>query len=77
MKSKTQQGHVDMMIDLGIAFESFFLRGISQEMTFRFSLRGSLYLGDDLEQRGRIKKDLSDSTDTGPEPYTRGPYPTE
>ncbi len=58
MKSKTQQGYVDKMIDLGIAFESFFLRGISQEVTFRFSLRGSLYLGKDIEERSRIKREL-------------------
>ena len=56
MKSKTQQGYVDKMIDLGIAFESFFLRGISQEVTFRFSLRGSLYLEEDLEGRSRLKE---------------------
>ena len=58
MKSKTQQGYVDKMIDLGIAFESFFLRGISQEVTFRFSLRGSLYLEEDLEGRSRLKREL-------------------
>ena len=58
MKSKTQQGYVDKLIDLGIAFESFFLRGISQEVTFRFSLRGSLYLGQDLEERSRLKREL-------------------
>ena len=58
MKSKTQQGYVDKLIDLGIAFESFFLRGISQEVTFRFSLRGSLYLGEDLDERSRLKREL-------------------
>ncbi len=58
MKSKTQQGYVDKMIDLGIAFESFFLSGIGQEVTFRFSLRGSLYLGKDIEERSRIKREL-------------------
>ena len=60
MKSKTQQGYVDKMIDLGIAFESFFLRGISQEVTFRFSLRGSLYLEEDLEERSRLKRELEE-----------------
>ena len=58
MKSKTQQGYVDRVIDLGIAFESFFLRGISQEVTFRFSLRGSLYLGDGVKERSRLKREL-------------------
>ena len=58
MKSKTQQGYVDKMIDLGIAFESFFLSGISQEVTFRFSLRGSLYLEEGIEERTGLKKKL-------------------
>ena len=58
MKSKTQQGYVDKLIDLGIAFESFFLRGIIHELTFRFSLRGSLYLGEGLKERSRLKKEL-------------------
>ena len=57
-KSKTQQGYVDKMIDLGIAFESFLLRGISQEVTFRFSLRGSLYLEEGIEARRRLKREL-------------------
>ena len=58
VKSKTSRGDVDKMIDLGIAFESFFLRGISQEVTFRFSLRGSLYLEEGMEERTRLKKEL-------------------
>ncbi len=58
MKSKTQRGYVDKLIDLGIAFESFFLRGISQEVTFRFSLRGSLYLREGLKERSQLKKEL-------------------
>ena len=57
-KSKTLQDRVDKMIDLGIAFESFFLGGISQELTFRFSLRGSLYLEEGLAARGRLKREL-------------------
>ena len=58
MKSTTQQGYVDKMIDLGIAFESFFLRGIGQEVTFRFTLRGSLYLGEGIEERSQLKREL-------------------
>ena len=59
-QSKTQRGYVDKMIDLGIAFESFFLRGISQEVSFRFSLRGSLYLEEGIEARRRLKKELEE-----------------
>ena len=60
IKSKTHQGYVDKMIDLGIAFESFFLRGINQEVTFRFSLRGSLYLEEGIEGRKRLKRELEE-----------------
>ena len=55
VKSKSHQGHVDKMIDLGIAMESFYLRGIRDELSFRFRLRASLYLGDGIEQRRRLK----------------------
>ena len=57
-QSKTQQGYVDKMIDLGIAFESFFLRGIKEELTFRFRLHASLYLAEGLEQRKRLMKEF-------------------
>ena len=60
MKSKSQQEYVDKIIDLGIAFESFFLGDINQEVTFRFSLRGSLYLRDGLKERRRLKRELTE-----------------
>ena len=58
MKSKTHQGSVDKMIDLGIAMESFYLRGIRGELSFRFRLRGSLHLGGDMEERKQLKKEF-------------------
>ena len=58
MKSKTHQGYVDKMIDLGIALESFYLRGIRDELSFRLRLRAALYLGDGIEQRIQLKKDF-------------------
>ena len=51
VKSKTNQGYVDKMIDLGIALESFYLRGIRNELSFRLRLRASLHLEDGIEQR--------------------------
>ena len=60
MKSKTQQSYVDKMIDLGIAFESFYLGGIRDELTFRFSLRASLFLTQEIEQRKKLKKELEE-----------------
>ena len=56
IKSKTHQGYVDRMIDLGIAFESFYLRGIRNELSFRFRLRASLYLEDGVDQRALLKR---------------------
>ena len=56
MKSKTRQGYVDKMIDLGIAMESFYLRGIRGELSFRFRLRAALHLGESSEERKRLKK---------------------
>ena len=58
MKSKSHQGYVDKMIDLGIAFESFYLRGIRNELSFRFRLRASLYLEDGMEKRRLLKKEF-------------------
>ena len=60
MKSKTHQGNVDKMIDLGIAFESFYLRGIRDELSFRFRLRASLYMGEGIEQRKRLSKEFKE-----------------
>ena len=60
MKSKTQQSYVDKMIDLGIAFESFYLGGIRDELTFRFSLRAALFLAQEIEQRKKLKKEFEE-----------------
>ena len=54
------QDHVDKMIDLGIAFESFFLGDNNREVTFRFSLRGALYLEQEIEARRRLIGELRD-----------------
>ena len=43
--AKKQKQDVDKMIDLGVAFESLYLRKITQELQFRFIIRASLYLG--------------------------------
>ena len=60
MNSKTHRGYVDRMIDLGIAMESFYLRGIGEQLTFRFRLRGSLHLGKDVAERQRLIKQFGD-----------------
>ena len=59
-RSMMQDGLVDNMIDLGIAMESFFLSGTSnhEQLTFRFRLRGSLYLGQTLEQRRLLLREF-------------------
>ena len=52
-RSMMPDRYEDNMIDLGIAMESFFLSGMRErdQLSFRFRLRGSLYLGQTLEQR--------------------------
>lgn len=60
MKSMMPDGYEDNMIDLGIAMESFFLSGLRErdQLSFRFRLRGSLYLGQTLEQRGMLIREF-------------------
>ena len=50
-RSMEQGDAVDSMIDLGIAFESLYLRGASAELSFRFQLRAAWYLGKDQADR--------------------------
>lgn len=60
MKSMMPDRSEDNMIDLGIAMESFFLSGSQErdQLSFRFRLRGSLYLGQTLDQRGMLIKEF-------------------
>ena len=60
MNSMTYQGTVDSMIDLGIAMESFYLRGLREQQTFRFRLRGSLHLGEGVAERKRLIKEFGE-----------------
>ena len=50
-RSMGQGDDIDSMIDLGIAFESLYLRGGNTELSFRFQLRAAWYLGKDLADR--------------------------
>ena len=77
MKSKTHQGYVDKMIDLGLAMESFYLRGIRNELTFRFRLRASLYLEDGIEQRRRLMKDFRQIYDIRSKAVHEGTVPKQ
>ena len=38
--------------------ESFYLRGIRDELSFRFRLRASLHLGEGIEERKRLKREF-------------------
>jgi len=60
MKSMTPDRYEDSMIDLGIAMESFFLSDLRErdQLSFRFRLRGSLYLGQTLEQRRMLIREF-------------------
>ena len=77
IKSKTHEGYVDKMIDLGIAFESFYLRGIRDELSFRFRLRASLYLEDGMEERRLLKKDFRQIYDIRSEAVHEGSVPKQ
>ena len=77
IKSKTNQGYVDRMIDLGIAFESFYLRGIRDELSFRLRLRAALYLGDGIQQRTQLKKEFRQIYDIRSEAVHEGTVPEQ
>ena len=77
IKSKTHQGYVDRMIDLGIAFESFYLRGIRNELSFRFGLRASLYLEDGVEQRALLKREIGQIYDIRSQAVHEGTVPQQ
>ena len=61
------QSLVDQFVDLRMALEALFLRDFtneqSQEMRFRLSLFGAWFLGQDFEDRRRIRKVLRDAYD--------------
>ena len=77
MKSKTQQSYVDKMIDLGIAFESFFLNDLDRVNTFRFSLRGAFYLEQGIEARRRLIGKLRDIYKYRSKAVHKGALPNE
>ena len=63
----SRQGLVDQFVDLRMALEALFLRDFanerSQEMRFRLSLFGAWLLGQNFEDRVRIRKVLRDAYD--------------
>ncbi len=64
----SRHGLVDQFVDLRMALEALFLRDFtnehSQEMRFRLSLVGAWFLGQDFEDRRRIRRVLRDAYDT-------------
>ena len=68
MKSKSSRGGlVDQFVDLRMALEALYLRDFanenSQEMRFRLALFGAWFLGNDFQDRQRIRKTLRDAYD--------------
>ena len=63
----SSQGLVDQFVDMRMALEALFLRDFtneqSQEMRFRLSLFGAWFLGQDFEDRRRIRKVLREAYD--------------
>ena len=64
----SHQGLVDQFVDLRMALEALFLKDFtnehSQEMRFRLALMGAWFLGQDFEDRRRIRNVLRDAYDT-------------
>ena len=60
VKSKANRNDVDKAIDLGVAFESLYLRNDSPEITFRLSVSAALHLGEDRPERENIASELKD-----------------
>lgn len=64
----SRQDLVDQYVDLRMALEALLLRDFtneqSQEMRFRLSLIGAWFLGQDFEDRRRIRKTLRNAYDT-------------
>ena len=77
VKSKTNQDHVDKMIDLGIALESFYLAGIGErdQLSFRFRLRASLYLGESMDNRKQLIREFREIYDCRSKAVHEGKLP--
>ncbi len=60
IKSKAERNPVDKIIDLGIAFEAFYLSetDYNREIRFRFSLHAAWHLGKNKEQRKALIKEF-------------------
>lgn len=59
IKSKAGDNPEDKIIDLGIAFEAFYLsEGTKDQLTLQFRLRAAWHLGEDKEQRKRLMKEF-------------------
>ncbi len=54
LKSKNE-GWVDQIIDLGIAFEAIYLDETKEQLSYTFRTRAAWYLGEDLSERQRYR----------------------
>ena len=57
-RSMEQRDDTDSMIDLGIALESLYLKGLESELSFRFQLRAAWYLGKDQTDREALMEEF-------------------
>ena len=72
LQAKRNSGYVDQLIDLGIAFESLYLKSEERNMSFNMSIRAAWYLGKNIEERKELMTELkkiyrlrSDAVHTG------------
>ena len=54
----------DQFIDLRVALEALYLKGIDQELRFRLATRGAWHLGTDADERQEYYKTFRDAYDT-------------
>ena len=61
IKSAANKDSIDKIIDLGIAFEAIYLSDVNEttELSFRFRLRASWFLGKDKAHRQELMRDFS------------------
>ena len=54
IKSKTLEGSLDQIIDLGIAFEALYVPDGGGDLTYKFSIRAARHLGKNKEDRNKL-----------------------
>lgn len=76
IESKAGRNLVDQMIGLGIAFESLFLAGTMEELSFRLRLRAAWYLGNSAADRQSLLEEFKNIYSTRSKAVHGGTLPS-